>query len=178
VSAGQTLDAPGASGSTGSPTKEAKPYEEWLKERVAAEETRKTSLEQRGIAVVTTSGALATLLFGLAAVITGVEKYKPPDNFRPPTIAALLFFIVAGVLAIMTNVPLPYQDVKARALNADKMWLVPDEKQARFIFDYRVKVLQGLQYRNRQKAICCVAAMGAQIIAAIFVALAVWNILR
>ena len=43
-------------------------YGEYIKEQLNAQEARKNSLEQRGLAVITTSGALVTLLFGLTAL--------------------------------------------------------------------------------------------------------------
>jgi hypothetical protein len=45
-----------------------------MQDQLAAEETRRTSLEQRGLAVITSSGVVATLGFGshhrVYAVIT------------------------------------------------------------------------------------------------------------
>ena len=43
-------------------------YADFIKEQLDAQEARKVSLEQRGLAVITTSGALVTLLFGLTAL--------------------------------------------------------------------------------------------------------------
>ena len=44
-------------------------YGQFIKEELAAQDARKV-LEQRAVAVITTSGTLATLLLGLAALST------------------------------------------------------------------------------------------------------------
>src|SRR5204863_5652630 len=41
---------------------------DYLNDQLARQDARKVSLEQRALAVITTSGALVTLLFGLAAL--------------------------------------------------------------------------------------------------------------
>ena len=54
-------------------------YADYIKEQQEAQEARKVSLEQRGLAVITTSGALVTLLFGLTAL------YRPAgEHLRHP----------------------------------------------------------------------------------------------
>jgi hypothetical protein len=154
------------------------PYDDFLKDRIAAEEARKTSLEQRGIAVVSTSGTLLTLFFGLAAVITSRQGYSPPSGFRSHSAWALAFFLLATVLAVSTNLPLPYSDVRAKELNSDEMWQETSTIAKENVFDFRIALLQGLQKRNGLKALMVVAAMAAQGIAVLFVALAIWSILR
>jgi hypothetical protein len=43
-------------------------YGPLINAQVEDEQARKTSLEQRGLAVITTSGVLVSLLFGLGAI--------------------------------------------------------------------------------------------------------------
>ncbi|HEX8117309.1 MAG TPA: hypothetical protein VF521_08555, partial [Pyrinomonadaceae bacterium] len=45
-------------------------YGDFIKDELEAQDKRKASFEQRGLAVITTSGALVTLLFALAALST------------------------------------------------------------------------------------------------------------
>ena len=69
-----------------------------LKDELAAQDIRKGSFEQRGLAVVTTAGALATLLFGLAAFsATGTTRPLPRDT-KELLVVALVFFVIAGTL--------------------------------------------------------------------------------
>src|SRR4051812_49050206 len=50
-------------------------YADYIAEQVVREDARKESVERRGLAVVTTSGALATLLFALAALSTKANDF-------------------------------------------------------------------------------------------------------
>jgi len=167
-----------ATGRTTTGVEASHPYDDFLKDRIAAEEARKTSLEQRGIAVVSTSGTLITLFFGLAAIITSRQGYSPPSDFRSHSAWALAFFLLATLVAVATNLPLPYSDVKAKELNSGEMWQETATVAKENVFDFRVTLLQGLQKRNGLKALMVVAAMAAQGIAVLFVALAIWSILR
>jgi hypothetical protein len=65
-------------------------YTALIIEQLAEERSRKTSLEQRGISVITSSGALVTLLFGLAALTTKPQGYQVPDGATFSFILALV----------------------------------------------------------------------------------------
>lgn len=58
-------------------------YAAYVNEQLAAQDSRKTSIEQRGIAVITTSGTLVSLLFGLVAVLTAADDYQYPEEQSP-----------------------------------------------------------------------------------------------
>src|SRR5580704_4085073 len=62
------------------------------------------SLQSRGLAVISSSGTLVTLLFGLSAVATTAE---------PPLYVAAVLLVAAAVAGIVTNAP---RSVKATAL--------------------------------------------------------------
>lgn len=55
-------------------------YAEYLEQLVVDQNARNGSVEQCGLSVVTTSAALVSLLFGLVAVITGVDDFTLPDS--------------------------------------------------------------------------------------------------
>lgn len=89
-------------------------YGEFAKDELAAQDQRKASFEQRGLAVITTSGALVTLLFALAALSTKESQtFVLPDRARGWLEAALVSFFFAAVAALITNVPLGYEAVEA-----------------------------------------------------------------
>ena len=91
-------------------------YADLIAELVAREDVRKDSIEQRGVAVITTSGALSTLLLGLAAVNTHAKNWHLPASADDLLIAAVCLFFTAALLAISTNLPLRYAEVKAVGL--------------------------------------------------------------
>lgn len=91
-------------------------YADFVLEQLTAEETRKTSLEQRGLAVITSSGVLATLGFGSLALA------KRGDHIPLASASAFLLavgavaLLVAAVLALATNAPLRHRAVNPAAL--------------------------------------------------------------
>ena len=60
-------------------------YSDYIKEQLDAQEARKISLEQRGLAVITTSGVLVTLLFGLTALRSGGRAHSSSRTRPPPS---------------------------------------------------------------------------------------------
>ena len=98
----------------------------FIKDALTAQDQRKASFEQRGLAVITTSGALATLLLALAALSTTKQTTLVlPGSAKPWLIAALILFFVSAVAALGTNVPQsldPPFGFGVAALVADLAW--------------------------------------------------------
>lgn len=88
-----------------------------VKDQLSEERLRKASLEQRALAVVTTSGALATLLFGLAAFAVQSIKVGLNPWQRDSVLAAVVAFLVAAVVALLVQAPMPYREARLDALN-------------------------------------------------------------
>jgi hypothetical protein len=89
-----------------------------VQDQLAEERSTKTSLEARAIGVVTSSGALVTLLFALAALVTTPTGYELPDPARVALFATLVAFIGAAVLGIIASRPEAYQEVTVDSLRA------------------------------------------------------------
>ena len=85
------------------------------------ERARKTSLESRGAAIITTSGALATLLTGLVTFTRGnVSAFHLAidKNAVWALIAAAVSFGLAAVLGLAANLPLFYEEADPDILEA------------------------------------------------------------
>lgn len=93
-----------------------KVYSDFLNAQLAEQSTRKTSFEQRGLSVVTTSGALATLLFGVGAFAKTEKPYVLSHQAQGWLIGALIAFVIAGVLALLTNLPIAYEVPKLESI--------------------------------------------------------------
>lgn len=70
-----------------------------------AEESVTASLQSRGLAVISSSGTLVTLLFGLSAVATTAQHFKLPAAAKPPLYLAAVLLVAAAVAGIVTNAP-------------------------------------------------------------------------
>jgi len=127
-------------------------YADFLKSLVDAEASRKVSLEQRGIAVITTSGILVTLLYGLATIITSSKSLRLPLGSIDWLIASSLMFVLAAVAGIVVNLPLYYGQAELTEEDLQRAWddTAPDAQAA--VTSVRIKRLRAAQRANNIKA--------------------------
>jgi hypothetical protein len=150
-------------------------------EQLAQERSRQASLEARGVAVVTTSGVLVSLLLGLVAATTSAKSFMLPRAAHGPLVVALGSFVFAAVLGITTNIPLPYLEPTAaalRKLHTLYYWEGAPEIASLRVSESRVGVLARARCLNNWKACAVVVAVIAQVIALGSLSIAVLNILR
>jgi hypothetical protein len=155
----------------------AKTYGDYTAEEVTREEQRKTSIETRGLAVVTTSGALATLLLALAALNkdnrTATGSFFLSHDAQGPLKLALIFFTVAALGAVLTNFPVWLQyldpDTVVTELAAGKTEAQAEKQVA----ENRVVILRSLQTWNSVKGWVLFGAMSFEFLAILFIAIAV-----
>ena len=155
-------------------------YADYIKGEVEAQEARKSSLEQRGLAVITTSGALVTLLFGLTALTVKREAtFDIPTTAAVFLAAALVFFVVAALLALIRNLPRSYAGVTVNALGdaVKNRWDVNEATASRMVALTRLKVLASAKYVNNQKGLALIWAMVAEILAVALVGVAMGFVL-
>ena len=154
-------------------------YGEYLKDELAGQETRKSSFEQRGLAVVTTAGTLVTLLFGLAALSTTAAKADQLAGEEKVFLAiALGLFIASAVLALATNFPLKYSgpeppDIRAH-LEADE-----DVATAQLEVAYtRLNILTVAQEKNTCKGNLLFWALLVEVAAVTCVGIAIFGVIN
>ncbi len=154
-------------------------YGQFIADQVEAEDIRKTSIESRAGVVITTSGAIITLLFGLAAVVTAQDNYVPPASMRGELKAAVLLFALAIGVAVLINLPLPYRNVKPGSLRAaiDSFWDDDTSTASMRTAATHVKLLYRAQMLNQIKGYALLLALSLEAGAVAFVALAVQEIL-
>jgi hypothetical protein len=154
-------------------------YAAYVAAQVASQDERKHSFEQRGLAVITTSGVLVSLLFGLTATLTSAAGYELPHASRGWILGALVCFVAAGVAAILTNLPLKYSGVTVDALKKtiDESWQDSVAEAQREVALTQIKVIRRAKERNRLKGWALVVAISAEIAAVFCLAVAVSVIL-
>jgi hypothetical protein len=144
------------------------------------ESSRKSSLEQRGGAVITTSGVLVSLLFGLAALVTDANGFALPGASQVFLVVALILFVLAAVGGIICNWPLSYYQLRNEDLHRlvdIKNWHGTPEIAAQRVAQGQVSVLVRARKLNRKKARALTAAMLLQILAVTVLAVSVTIIL-
>ncbi|MEX0972638.1 MAG: hypothetical protein WDZ46_05210 [Solirubrobacterales bacterium] len=154
-------------------------YAAYVADQAAGQEERKSSFEQRGLAVITTSGALVSLLFGLTAVLTGAGGYQLPEVSRIGVLAALVFFVVAAIGGIVTNLPRSYRGVTVEALKKQiaERWEDSAPAAQREVALTELNVIRRAKEQNSWKGLALIIAIMAEILAVLCLAVAVGAIL-
>lgn len=155
-------------------------YGQLICDQLTDERGRKTSLEARGINVITTSGTLATLLFGLTAGLTAGANFRLPAGAKLPLVLALAAFVAAAAGGLATNVPLRYQQATPQGLAKlvdAAYWTAPPLIGQLRVAEAQVKLLTAARSANNLKVRILIAAVACELLAIIFLAWAVAVIL-
>lgn len=152
----------------------------YVQQLATEQDARKASIEQRGLAVVTTSGTLVTVLFALVALLTKTPEYKLPVQAHGTLGLALVLFVVAAVLAVLTNVPLAYRgaDLSDPQSALWDHWSKDRGYALQRITATRVVVAARAQAVNGVKAWLLLAAITAEVAAILVLAVALGEVLR
>lgn len=119
------------------------------------ERERTTSLEQRGMAVVTSSGVLVTLVFGFGTLIRGQGGPHLPLVARVLVALALGTFIVAAVMSLFTNRPRSYRPLGVRPdlqRMVGDLWSISADSARHSIAEFRVGEVDRWRDNNKIKA--------------------------
>jgi hypothetical protein len=148
----------------------------YLDGEMTAERAKKGSLESRALAVISSSGTLVTLLFGLAAVITKATSYAPSTATLVLLAIAAGLFAAASGLAIYCNVPGRYSEIEAtslRGLAGPAVWTTDGSEARRELALARIEILHDWQRMNDIKARVLFAAATGEVAGVLVAAAAV-----
>jgi len=155
-------------------------YGALISDQLAQERNSKGSLEARGVIAITTSGTLATLLFGLTAGLTAATGFKMPSNAKLPLLLTLIAFVWAAIFGLVTNVPLRYREATPRGLAKlvdAEYWTAPQLIGQLRVAAMQVTLLTAARSANKLKVRLLIAAVSAELLAIVFLAWAVASIL-
>jgi hypothetical protein len=119
------------------------------------ERERTMSLEQRAMAVVTSSGVLVSLVFGFGALIKGQRGPHLPSAARILLALALLSFVVAAVMSLLTNRPRMYKPFGVKAdlqRMVTDLWAISADSARRSVAEFRVGEVDRWRDNNKIKA--------------------------
>jgi hypothetical protein len=155
-------------------------FADYVKEQLELEDKRRTSLESRGVGVVTVSGTLVTLLFGISAVVTRAADFAPSAGAKERLSWALIAFAASSVIAIGTTVPIAITAVDAGQLMTEirTRWGGTVDAALKATTATRVADLASLQRANSVKSLLLLAAVTVQVAAVLLLAWAVTALLR
>lgn len=152
-------------------------YTDYVKLLLDAEATRRTALEDKGGGVITTSGTLVTLLFGLVAVVTGAETFTLPGASHGWLVAAIVFFIAASVIAILISIPMPYGQTIITVQELATWWDQKPEQAQAAVSGVRLEALAAARRMNLIKSQILTVAIICELVAVVMLGIAVVHIL-
>jgi hypothetical protein len=143
---------------------------------LGSEWDRKESIEQRGIAVIQTSGILVGLIFGFASVAAATRGSAPEPQVLGLLTAALALFVLSGWFALQSNWPREYLGVQTddlERLTQEDLWTAAASVGARRVAEVRVAVLRRARIENAVKAEALRNAIIFEVLAMVAAGLAV-----
>ena len=93
-------------------------YGEYIASELADKRAADESLERRGWRVVTTSGALLTVIFGLVSLAARGEGFAISEDAKAFLYLALLALVVAVASGLASSFPIPLRSVQAGSLRS------------------------------------------------------------
>jgi hypothetical protein len=153
-------------------------YGAYIKSLLDYELARQSGLEARASTVVTTAGALVTLLFGLVAVITGAARFRLPGAAHGWLIAAVILFVVAiGLAVAVAVIPLAYGQVDF-AEGPAQLWKEAATAASEHVAEAQLKLITIARRKNSRIAWIVLLSGIAELLALVMLAVAVILILR
>lgn len=148
----------------------------FIGEELAGESSRKSSLESRAIAVITSSGTLVTLLLGLTALVTRSSSFALDRPERWLLSVSALLFVASAALGIVASAPFRYLLVDPKSLTstlAPNLWSTDGSVLQREFTAVRLAQLEDARSHNESRAAMLVGALVVQVLAVLLTAAAV-----
>ncbi len=138
---------------------------------LAEERARKASLEARGAALVTASGAFVTLVLAVAALSSSARL---PSPARWLLVAASVCFLLSAACGAWLNKPADYEEPSSDSLSQiiERGWERDSQVARKAVADNIVKVLGAARTANDRKACWLVKGSALHVTAIIGVAMA------
>jgi membrane protein implicated in regulation of membrane protease activity len=144
-------------------------FADFIEKELRAERERRVVLDARGVGVLTTSGTLVTIIFGLGALVTGLDAFEPNALAVWLLGLALIAFVFAALLGLLANRLVVYQLVDPEQLRAwrehDKKWNDDADKARRVVAGANIITIETLRNGNGRKAKLLERALWAQLCA-------------
>lgn len=156
-------------------SEQGKTYLEFVEAELKAERDRRSTHDSRGQALVTTSGALVTLLTGLAAVVRTGNAGRFPPAIPIAVGIALGLFVCAAACGILAGWNRHYALASYTTLNRmlNEHW-TDDEVDARNnVATVHAMTVHTLRQVNAFKAACVSIGLVVQVLALIALSVAI-----
>lgn len=150
-------------------------YAPFVEQELRSERERRTTLDARGQAVVTTSGVLVTILSTVTAIAINRKVLIVPGPVRYSILSTLACFIIAVILGILATINFKYDVASKSTLMQLSREHSADSREIaeRNIVATNVATILTLRKGNDRKATFLFTALFAQLAALLSLAIAV-----
>jgi hypothetical protein len=139
-------------------------YAEFMQDQLAAEETRKISLEQRGLALITSSGVLAAFGFGALALFRRRDAIPLPAAAVYLLVCAAAALLIGAIMGLVANSPMRHRAINPTGM-AETMrehWTDDDATARARVTSTRARLLESTRDTNDRRALALLGAMAAE----------------
>jgi hypothetical protein len=143
-------------------------YGEFVASELSDAVSSSQETSRRALTVVTTAGVLVTLMstaIGIAAA--NREDAYFPESASSPLTRAIVWFIVAAILALITQLPLvvTYASVKSLRALVREHWDDDESEAGQQVADARVNMLRTQRWMNGARSWLLILAILAEVVA-------------
>lgn len=152
----------------------------FIARELESERDRRKVLDARGVAVVTVSGSLATLLAAVGAFVSGQEGFTLPPTAVVPLTVTLLAFAIAALCGLIATFLWAYKAATPRTLErmvTDK-WPTTEVDARNVTARIDVQTIASLRKGTNIKAQLLVTALVFQVAGLAALAVAVHRVLQ
>lgn len=149
-------------------------YGNFIDGELTAEHARKTALEARGSAILTTSSAFATFILAVAAIVRA-NNYQYNADSLPYILVVISLFVLAGIAGLLANMLHQYQVATIEAMRRmlSTQWMDSETSARNATGWLRLRTLQSLRKGNNTKAFIIVIGHVLQVGAVVALAITV-----
>lgn len=161
-------------------TEQGEAFAAFIEGEVKAERDRRASLDARGLAVVTTSGSLTTLLAAVGAFVSARGGFGLPTGTIFPLTVTLVAFSLAAVCGLLASHNRQYDvaDRTTLALMVGEKWPTSEVDARNVVADLNARTVDSLRRGNNKKATLLMAGLAFQLLALAALSVAVFLVLN
>lgn len=145
---------------------QGKTFAEFVRRELEAERERRRTFDARGVAIITTSSSLTTLIAAVGAFVSGRPGFRLPSGAVGPLTLTLLAFAVAGLLGLMSTRLTLYAVTTPAVLREmlNERWATDEVDAGNFVAEQDVTTIESLRNGKNEKAGWLVAALVSQVV--------------
>jgi len=162
-------------------SEQGKTYAAFIESELKAERERRAALDSRGLALVTTSGSLTTLLAAIGAFVTGRAGFQLPSASIWPLLLTLITLAAAAGCGLLASHNRPYRVADRGTLSAmtGARWSTHEVDARNAVASINAETVLTLRRGNNDKAYLLVAGLTSQLVGLLALGVAVgiilWN---